>query len=322
MAKRSVRCPSISREGDEGSYLSSVSDLMSGLLFIFIFALMIFIMHANKKATEAENMTRQLMDEKKHMQAIQEELQDIKSNLMKKTIEAEEMAQQLMLEKQNTQEIQNHLQDIQSRLTNNNQARQILLERIADNIEAKAQIRLKVDAERGILRIPESAISFQTGSAEVNTQNQKRLENIASVLASEVICFAPNTSEFKTKYCQKVNPFHNELDAIFIEGHTDNQAFLGDKLGAMNRNLSTARSNTVYHYLVQTHSVLNDLTNRLGQKIFSISGYGSERPLKGHEHLTSTDDPANRRIEFRFIFSEPKITEKEESLLQNKKDMN
>ncbi len=287
MGKRSVRCPSISREGDEGSYLSSVSDLMSGLLFIFIFALMIFIMHANKKASEAENMTQQLMDEKKHIE-----------------------------------QLQTQLQDIQSRLTNNNQARQVLLERIADNIEAKAHIHLNVDVERGILRIPENAISFQTGSAEVNTQNQKRLEDIASVLAREVICFAPNSREFRTKHCQKINPFHNELDAILIEGHTDNQVFLGDKLGVMNRKLSTARSNTVYHYLVQTHSVLNDLTNRLGQKIFSISGYGSERPLKGHEHLTSTDDPANRRIEFRFIFSEPKISAQEESLLQNNKEMN
>lgn len=305
MLKRSIRKKISIGNGEENNYLSSVSDLMSGLLFIFIIALMIFMIHAKYKAHEANLATKNLYVATQELKQKQVELEQMKNNLL----DSHKIAQEL----KNTQD---ELKTIQRRLTNNNQARSELLEHITEAAKTIANIQLNIDPERGILRIPESAISFKTGSAEVNSINQQRLQEIGNILLKEVVCFVPNSSEFNTLACQNINPYHNKLDAVFIEGHTDNQAFAGDLTGALNRNLSTARSNTVYHYLVQTNKQLDSFKNSLGEKIFSISGYGEERPLPHHAHLEPTNDPANRRIEFRFIFAEPKLTKEEQKLLK------
>ena len=112
------------------------------------------------------------------------------------------------------------------------------------------------------------------------------------------------------------NPYGNTIDAVFIEGHTDNQGYRGDPKGLKNLTLSTSRSNAVYQVLVMRDDDLRAMKNEKGEEIFSISGYGSARPVAGHEHATPTNDAANRRIELRVILSEPKLYEEEKRLLE------
>ena len=61
---------------------------------------------------------------------------------------------------------------------------------------------------------------------------------------------------------------------------------------------------------------LAQMKNSAGQSLFSISGYGADRPLPGHDHDTPTSDAANRRIEFRLIFEEPEMTPAEKKFIQ------
>jgi flagellar motor protein MotB len=69
-----------SNEDEGGSYLVSVSDMMCGLLFIFIITLMVFVLNFQEEKSKTENINKKLTDSRK---AREELLQDLKDSLLK-----------------------------------------------------------------------------------------------------------------------------------------------------------------------------------------------------------------------------------------------
>ena len=277
--RRSVRCKN--RAETEHNFLASVSDLTSALLFVFIIALAGAIIQAQKATNDA-----------------------IHANAS-----AIEYADQ-------ARKTRDELSVVNSRLQGNNIARGALIGTIQEQMTTDLKVHVNIDTTKGVLRVPEAAISFETGSAKLNDENLLRLEKMGKILAETLPCFRPvEKGTARDKHCIALNPNGNILDAIFIEGHTDNQSFYGDTLENRNRMLSTSRSNAVYQALVLGNPLLSSMKNSKDESLFSISGYGADRPLPGHYHETPTSDAANRRIEFRFIFEEPKISTDEARLL-------
>ncbi len=195
------------------------------------------------------------------------------------------------------QEVRQRLTTVEERLAGNARARQGMLETIQARLSKEAGLSVRIDPTRGVLRIPEEVVTFGTGSAELDDKNKENLHRIGRVLFEQIACFEDKTFKRIPGVCRKVNPNGNALDAVFIEGHTDNQAFLGDATDARNRMLSTARSNAVHDILILKNERLSQLTNPNGESLFSLSGYGSARPVPGHNHKKPTADSANRRIE-------------------------
>ena len=114
-------------------------------------------------------------------------------------------------------------------------------------------------------------ILFETGSANIQKQSLKLLDEVAVVLAR--------------------NP---ELGPVVIEGHTDNVG--SDKL---NLNLSQRRAQSVMDYLISK----NIDAQRLRAK-----GFGESRPIA--TNATPLGRAKNRRVDFRLIKSEIRTPER------------
>ena len=254
--------------GDEQNYLASVSDLMSGLLYVFILVLVVAVFKLQAVTIKAG---AGFVDY------------------------AEEMV------------------DIGITSTR-------LVVNLADAIKEHAGIVVETQPENGVLRIPESAVSFKTGSDELDPGNREKLRKIGVEVATFMRCFVPEVND-RSALCMRVNPNHHTLESVFIEGHTDNQQFQGDTTGEGNRLLSARRANAAYLVMVHANPGLRAARNTSGNALFSLSGYGSDRPAKGHEHAQPTDDSANRRIELRFTLTQPKATEEMLQMLKDGKDV-
>lgn len=273
---RKTRCSSHS---SSVNYLASVSDLMSGLLFVFIIALTAALIHTQDSLTQADAARKQA-------EAAKTQANQIRARLI----------------------------TVEDRLKGNNMARAALLAQLKKSLQQQ-DIHVRVDTSRGQLLIPEEAVTFEVGKSDLDADNLHKVSVLGTALEQVLPCFLSGPSS-QSKNCHGLNPNHNLLDAVFIEGHTDNQQYRGDNGDSRNRTLSTARSNQVFHVLVSSSPALSHLTNNRGEALFSISGYGSNRPVAGHEHELPTNDSANRRIEIRFIFAEPQLSPEENLLLE------
>ncbi len=268
----------LEQEEDAG-YLVSVSDLMSGLVFIFIITLVAFIINFQEAAQKTQH--------------VQEKM---KSEITR-------------------------LNTIKSRMENNDFVRAQLLTELQRKLETEYSISVNVDEKHGVLRLTENSINFDTGSASLNHENLTKLHAIRSVLASVLPCFSANMAA-KTTECKTYENTNNTyLEAIFIEGHTDNTQYRGDETGQQNWQLSVSRAIKTYMELVRASDILSKMKNNNQEAVFSVSGYGAERPLDGHKHETPTDDQANRRIDLRFIMTPPEFTDAEKAILKKEGDM-
>lgn len=216
------------------------------------------------------------------------------------------LALQIMLyneEETKAREAEAQASAIQKKLAGNDIARSDLLERVQKRLAAR-NIDVSIDPTNGVLRLPEASITFETGKSTLKPEYVKRLESVRESLETELACFHKRADQ---EACREANPYGHTLDAVFIEGHTDNQPFGGDTTGHLNRRLSTDRANTVYSILLGEGSRLRQYRNPNNQNLFSLSGYGEERPVPGHFHASPTNDPVNRRIELRFLMSTPSL---------------
>ncbi|MBO2678721.1 OmpA family protein [Shewanella insulae] len=260
-------------ELDEGSgYLVSVSDLMSGLVFIFIITLVAFILNFQDAAQKTATVQKKMETEIERLNAVKK------------------------------------------RMESNDYIRAQLLQELQLRLKEEHGIIVNIDEAHGVLRLTENAITFASGSAELNEDNLVKLMAIRHVLEDVLPCFAVNLAQ-SISYCKEyMAEEHAYLEAIFIEGHTDNIRYRGDDTGRRNWQLSVNRAIRTYMELVGASELLQSMDNDNHEAIFSVSGYGEERPISGHRHNVPTNDKANRRIDLRFIMTPPEFTEAEKAL--------
>lgn len=117
-------------------------------------------------------------------------------------------------------------------------------------------------AERGLVITLANNILFDSGKAKIKEDAYPVLDKIINVINEK----APDKQ-------------------IGVEGHTDNVPIKYSKWKS-NRELSTARANNVYHYLVQ---------NGLDPSRLTTMGYGEFRPVASND--TEEGRAQNRRVE-------------------------
>lgn len=180
-------------------------------------------------------------------------------------------------------------------ISNINQQRAQILEEIHKNLPAEDKERIKLDAKNGILRIEADGVSnlstqdmnakavFNLNESSLTPEGERIIRDI-----SKAIVEMKNNPQFAPKW--KV------VDTIMIEGHTDSLPLnMGNRT---NIDLSTERASYTWKFMNATSGgTFSNMNNNDGQKLFSIAGYGEQRPLP---NLDPTDS-RNRRIEFRFI---------------------
>lgn len=151
-------------EGD--SYLASLSDLMVGLLFVFIIMLMAFALNYR---TATESSAKQ---EKKYQQQISEE-----------------------------ERIRQNMEEALSRLTSQNKgALAEMLHKIQQQLHTSG-IEVSVSADQSTLRIGEDTLNFTSGSWNISPAGDQVLQTIAQVLMHIVPCYAHGAPD-----CGKIRP--------------------------------------------------------------------------------------------------------------------
>lgn len=297
--------------GKDANFLASVSDLMSGLIFIFILTLAVAFINAREAKENADKKAEELVAQKQEIQKKEEQLEQQSRELARTEMLLREQKKLLDKAYKTAEETRALLEGYKAKLTENNEVRGAFLKGLASELLKDYNIAVVVDPTSGIVRLPEEAVTFRLGSAQLDEVNAAKIRNLGAVLERTLPCFEAGHDE--SAVCKKINPYGHTLDAVFIEGHTDNMPFKDDTSlnGARNRQLSANRSNSVYEIMVNGSQKLKSLKNPKGERLFSISGYGEERPLPGHQHENPTDDRANRRIELRFILTAPDFNEAE-----------
>lgn len=277
-----------SDEGGEG-YFASVSDLMVGILFVFLLMLTVFALNfrdAEDKQTVEKTKYEELLKEVEAEKRIAIE--------MKAKAEAQD-AQNRRLQGLLEQALALLEQEIKSREYSRTEMLTKLKESLADR-----GVRVTLDTGSGILRLAGDLL-FDVNASVLRPAGRQVMPVLSDALAEILPCYT-GTSD-AAKCTSKPAAI---LEAVLVEGHTDRQAYSAlDREGSQARNdlLSTARALTVFGEMRRTRPSLELLRNADQLPLLAFSGYGERRPLRDALGNSPTDFEHNRRIDLRFVLA-------------------
>jgi flagellar motor protein MotB len=300
----------LSEEAGEG-YFASISDLMIGVLFVFLLMMTVFALNFRDDTTQLDQLKLQAQQaEKAATEAKRRATHDAQAAASARRdaerAEAAALVQQMqadMLQQQND-ELRARLREaattLQRELRDREAARAVLLQRLAERLDASG-IKFTIDQRSGVLRLSD-AIPFAVGRSDLGDPTAAHtVQVLGRVLATVLPCFATDADRHD---CDATDaPI---LETVLVEGHTDSQPFPNmtpAQSEQENDRLSAARALTVFTALRQQDAVLDALRNPSGQPLLGISGYGQRRPLPDAVSSAQADLTRNRRIDLRFVLA-------------------
>lgn len=179
-------------------------------------------------------------------------------------------------------------------------ARTMILDQLKKSMESVG-ISVIVDPKYGTLQLPENVL-FNVGEARLKIAGRKSVTTLSKNLTRLLTACDKNRDDA----CPDTTPC---FESIFIEGHSDRQKLKGKikQKFISNLNLSAQRAINTYQ-IMKPHVV--QLRNKHQQHLFSVAGYGAERPV-GVRPTTWRAQRKwhrdNRRITLRFTNCIPKI---------------
>jgi flagellar motor protein MotB len=199
-------------------------------------------------------------------------------------------------------------------------AREDLLGTIQERL-AEAGINVQVDPVSGIIRFDESVIRFSSGSFKPDAEVEATMRVVSEILEQELQCY---TLGPKSRIAPECNEHLTIVEAVQIEGHTDDTPMRPQVNLDGNLDLSAKRAASAYQVFIEHRPDLTSYQNASylmtgqheeagaeGQPVLSVSGYGSARPVKRN---AMGGQEANRRIDLRFIMTTPKTAEEADQL--------
>jgi len=165
----------------EENYFISMTDMMVGVLFIFIIMLMTFALNFRTQTDISEEQIRRLRDA---------------------TAEARSVAERL-------DKLQERVQAELSALSKADQVRSELLQKIRDRLAAEG-LNVVIDEVSGVLRLTEDAVRFPVDSAALTNSAAQNVAKIARILAELLPSYTASSPNVAAR-----------VETVFIEGHTD-----------------------------------------------------------------------------------------------------
>lgn len=293
-----------SAEAEDGEgYFASVSDLMVGILFVFLLMLTVFAL--SYRETEQEQMVALERYERLRVEAEAARAEAERQEVIARRAADEAVRQQqraVVLQERN-QRLQSALDvaiaRLQREIREREEARADLLTRLAEGLSARG-VTFRVDQQSGVLRLSED-VPFDTGRSDLTDRTRRTVQILAEVLLRVLPCFAGTPP--RNGCGPRDAPI---LEAVLIEGHTDRQLFVNltpQQSQQENDRLSAARALAVFAELRRVQPTLDALRNVDGVPILGVSGYGERRPLPEALGGSDQDFARNRRIDLRFILS-------------------
>lgn len=251
------------READhEDNYFVSMTDMMVGVLFIFIIMLMVFALDFRSKTdvqVDAINVAREVA---KKLEVLREQV---------------------------SAEI--------SVLDEAQRTRRQLLADLRDQLKAQG-LNVQIDEANGVLRLTEDAVLFEPNDSRLPDRARQNVAKIAGVLDVVLPRYARCRSIDDRVSCSGATG--SSVETVFIEGHTDVTGVRepGER-DRRNWQLSTERAVNTYREIIAQAPALRALRNSRREEIVSVSGYSSTRPIDPAD--TRESWAKNRRIDLRFV---------------------
>lgn len=315
--------------GGEG-YFASVSDMMVGILFIFLLLLTVFALNFREAEQEQRIEYAKFVEAKKQALEAESRAHEFELNAQREAaLAAASKAENARFRSLLLDAVAQLEKDIKDREA----ARGQLLVSLQQSLSNKG-VTVSIDPASGILRLPEDLL-FKTGDAAIGKENISRLQTLAEVLASTLPCYVHGGDISR---CGKVvAPI---LETVLVEGHTDRQSYknsvtpvaapaptggsffstptpppaskptpapakvvVAKDSELRNDRLSTDRALNVFKELRQAQPSLDTLRNSDQQPLLGFSGYGPRRPLPDALGSSQVEFQKNRRIDLRFVLS-------------------
>lgn len=230
---------------DGDNYFVSMTDMMVGVLFVFIIMLMVFALDFRTKTDVQDNAI------------------DV----------AREVARKL-------EDLQRDVQAEISSMDRSQQTRRKLLATLKTELEADG-MDVKIDEANGVLRLTEDAVRFDAGQSVLLERARLNVDKIALVLNRVIPAYVACRTVAEKNGCRKQQD--SSIETVFIEGHTDSTGARGSD-DRYNWQLSVERSVNTYREIVTVAPSLRSLRNTRNEEIISVSGYASTRPIDANEN--------------------------------------
>ncbi|WP_044412288.1 OmpA family protein [Thiomicrospira microaerophila] len=277
----------------EENYFVSMTDMMVGVLFIFIIMVAFFAFQI-----QTEDSIPKPVHEKK-VQELNVEITSLETlikELRKKIIELEAEVQRLL----NLLSVANEYEKYSIEST---KTRETVILSIQSRLKEQG-IDASANVAQGVITIPGDTL-FASASSDLGQlpTAYDRIKKLSQVLGEEISCFVlVDQSKHIAKAC---NPSGTLIETIFIEGHTDSfpvSRVLSD--GSKNNlELSARRATNSYEAMINFQPSLITYKNPFAQQVLSVSAFGEQRPLA--TNATREGREQNRRIDIRFLMYMP-----------------
>ena len=299
----------------------SYSDMMAGVLLLFVLIMCVTLFQAQKSYNESlqerdekialqEEYTQELLDKQNALDKKDETLQNQDAQLKTQDEKLAEQEQQLaalaakLKEQESTLNAQQSALDEKTAQLKDQQAQidQIIGVK-ADVIEAlknefsKNNINVDIDAQTGALTL-EASVMFDYDQAELTDAGKQALEQILPI------------------YCKVLlqDDYMKYLAEIIIDGYTDTD---GDY--SYNLQLSQQRSLAVAQYLLDIQGNFLDATQSQNlEKYLTVNGHPMANPVL--DANGNVDKDASRRVEVKFRLKDEEMIDELNQLLSSNDD--
>jgi len=210
--------------GSEDSYFVSMTDIMVGMVFVFIILLMYFVFRI-------QNTNEPSVPLSQHMTALMErdnalnELEKANSGIQDLETRGDNVLNLLQNAMVRIRELEAQNGSLKNRELDKYLARADLDRRqILESLRQKmdeADIHVQVIPDQGVLRLPENML-FKSAQSTIDASAQRKVKVLAAALQKVLPCFSLGPASNPNYAC---NPNATFIDAVLIEGHTDDVPF-------------------------------------------------------------------------------------------------
>ncbi len=277
----------------EENYFVSMTDMMVGILFVFIIMVAFFAFQIQTDESvpkvQHEAKVKELQAEITNLEAIVKMLRE-----RIKELESEIKRLLQLIEAANEYETYS--------VGAANKREEIILN-IVEKLQTQG-IVATANVAQGVITIPGDTL-FASGSSDLTQMagSLNRVQKLAEIVDQEISCYALQLDKLLIDL--SCNPKGVLIETIFIEGHTDSipvSTTLRDG-SRTNLELSARRATNSYEAMSSFNQNLVQYKNPFGQQILSVSAFGSQRPVASNQ--TAAGREQNRRIDIRFLMFMP-----------------
>ena len=289
-------------EEDEG-YFASMTDIMVGLLFVFIIVIMFFALQITDADPDVVSRTQygkvvtERDDAREELERLNNEVaakDETIARLEKEIVDLREAIARLQAELARTDadRVSLYLAAADARRTE-------ILRSIQDAMRTVG-IEVEIVEEQGVVRLPNDLL-FASGRYTIEgSRATAAVDELAGALARVLPCFTRGPGSAPDISC---NPGAAFVEAVFVEGHTDSVPVAGALAAAVvdNLGLSARRAETTYRRLLTVEPALTTFLSVEEEPVLNVAAYGETRPIRGNEDLSR-----NRRIDLRILMHTPR----------------